>query len=692
MKLSTPLISIVMPVYNTQDYLSECLASLSAQRFKDFEVIFVDDGSTDGSLAILEEFAAKEQRASIVRQKNAGAGAARNKGLELALGEFVIFLDSDDIFSPKLLSTALDTIQGKGQGAGGESQPADVAAFNFSQFDEFGNEKKRVGVHVDWLKTKANPFCYTDCPDCIMSIVNPTPWNKLYRRQFLLDAGLRFDEIPSTNDIAFAAVSIASAKSVAYTTKSLLKYRFGRSDSTRWRTARNPKNVVFAVESAVSQAQELPYANEIKGAIRRFAIDNYLNVMGRYELDFDSPSVKEYYDHVHHKFSSPEYAELSFSDFSEYPHLYQDFDAVRRHAFDEMGKLRARRLIVSLTSYPARIGYVATALASILEQERHADLVVLYLAASQFPGGIASLPDDLAGMVDRGEVELRWCDADLGPHKKYFYALQEFKDDVVVTIDDDLIYHKSLLKRLWKSYLQFPHAISAARTHLITRSDDGEPLPYKEWLKSEMDYPLHVPSMQLIATGAGGILYPPNSIADTFLDESLIRELCPHADDLWLKAAQMVSGTPVVRATKNLGLRYIEGSQDSALWHENLDGGNDQQPTSIRQWLERTYGSDVFAKTLHEHRGDIDGIQGAELYLRVCQTRIEALEGELRRARSEKRQAESLKGMRKTLIGKFRTKGSNLKRKGSSLKAKGGKLKRKLKSVLVRKPDDSHAG
>ena len=666
--MSTPLISVVMPVHNTQDYLGECLASLAAQRLKDFEVIFVDDGSTDGSLAILEEFAAADGRASIVRQENAGAGAARNKGLEHAQGEFVIFLDSDDVFSSNLLSTALDTIQGKGRGQGG--WPADVAAFNFSQIDEFGNEKQRVGVHTDWLKTEANPFCYRDCPDCIMSIVNPTPWNKLYRRQFLLDAGLRFDEIPSTNDIAFASVSIASARSVAYTTKSLLRYRFGRSDSTRWRTAKDPKNVAFAVESAVSQASQLPYADEIKGAIRRFAISNYLNVMGRYELDFDSPSVREYYGHVHHVFNTPGYAELDFSDFSEYPHLYQGFDAVRRHTCDKMRELRSRRLIVSMTSYPARIGYAAAALASILEQTRQADLVVLYLALCQFPDGVGSLPDDLAGMVDRGEVELRWCDEDLGPHKKYFYAFREFEDDVVVTVDDDLLYHRELLARLWASYLQFPHAVSAARAHLITRADDGEPLPYKEWLK-ELDYPLHAPSMQLIATGTAGILYPPHSIDGAFLDESLIRELCPSADDLWLKAAEMASGTPVVIATESMGLRYVEGSQDSALWHENLDGGgNDLQLANIRQWLERTYGKDIFVATLHEHRGDIGGVQGAELYLRICQIRIEALKTELDCARSEKNQAESLKGMCRTVFRK--------------VKAKGGKLKRRLKGTVAR--------
>ena len=101
--MRVPAISVIMPVYNAQRYLGETIASLQAQTFADFEVICVDDGSTDDSMAILDQVIAQDPRFRVVNQENAGAGAARNKGFTHARGEYAIFLDSDDLFSPKLL-------------------------------------------------------------------------------------------------------------------------------------------------------------------------------------------------------------------------------------------------------------------------------------------------------------------------------------------------------------------------------------------------------------------------------------------------------------------------------------------------------------------------------------------------------------------------------------------------------------
>src|SRR5919199_4012680 len=95
-----PRISVVVPIYNVEPYLATCLQSLVDQRFTDFEVVVVDDGSTDGSRAIAEEFAARDERLRIVEQPNGGLGKARNTGAEHATGEFLAFVDSDDVLPP----------------------------------------------------------------------------------------------------------------------------------------------------------------------------------------------------------------------------------------------------------------------------------------------------------------------------------------------------------------------------------------------------------------------------------------------------------------------------------------------------------------------------------------------------------------------------------------------------------------
>ena len=98
-----PYISIVVPVYNSEAYLPDLFSSLENQTFEDYEVIFVDDGSTDRSLSLLESFSQEDQRASVIHQENAGGAAARNRGIDHAKGELMICIDSDDTLSPALL-------------------------------------------------------------------------------------------------------------------------------------------------------------------------------------------------------------------------------------------------------------------------------------------------------------------------------------------------------------------------------------------------------------------------------------------------------------------------------------------------------------------------------------------------------------------------------------------------------------
>ena len=93
-------VSVIIPVYNVEPYLKQCMDSVVGQTLKDIEIICVDDGSTDGSLDILREYAAEDNRIQIIEQKNAGAGAARNNGMRHATGKYLSFLDSDDFFEP----------------------------------------------------------------------------------------------------------------------------------------------------------------------------------------------------------------------------------------------------------------------------------------------------------------------------------------------------------------------------------------------------------------------------------------------------------------------------------------------------------------------------------------------------------------------------------------------------------------
>ena len=98
-----PKISVIVPVYNSEKYLSEALRSLEEQTFKNFEVVIVNDGSTDGSDKIIEKFIEKNRNFKLINQKNMGPGCAKNTGIKYSTGEYVTFLDSDDFFAPNFL-------------------------------------------------------------------------------------------------------------------------------------------------------------------------------------------------------------------------------------------------------------------------------------------------------------------------------------------------------------------------------------------------------------------------------------------------------------------------------------------------------------------------------------------------------------------------------------------------------------
>ena len=240
-----------------------------------------------------------------------------------------------------------------------------------------------------------------------------------------------------------------------------------------------------------------------------------------------------------------------------------------------------RRIIVSLTSYPARIEYVSTVLTTIIAQTKQADEIVLWLAEEQFPEKEKNMPWDLRKMIQDGIVTLRWCD-DLKPHKKYFYAFQEYPDDLVVTIDDDLYYPPDMIEKLYASYLDHPNAVSAMRVHLMVYDEKTGILPYNAWV-IEYQETTGIESMQLFHTGNAGVLYPVHLFHKDMLNQDAIQEACLYADDIWLKMMEIVSDVPVVFVRGHSKLNYIRKTQEDGLFQYNSSHNDEQMQRSIRQ-------------------------------------------------------------------------------------------------------------
>lgn len=265
-----------------------------------------------------------------------------------------------------------------------------------------------------------------------------------------------------------------------------------------------------------------------------------------------------------------------------------------------MEQAAARKLIVSFTSYPARICFVPAVLSCLLAQSRPADRIVLYLSEDQFPEKEKELPEELLKAAAQDQLLIRWVPGDLKPHKKYLYAFREYLNDIVVTVDDDVLYAPDLLENLWQAHLQYPRAVVAGRTHLITLDRHGEPERYSRWIHCTSGFESG-PSMQLFAVGIGGVLYDPGRFPPELFSEESIRSLCLEADDLWLKAMELAAGIPVVRAPGPELIRLIPGSQDTALYLQNQNRDrNDLYMADIRAWVTRRFGEDVIRKQLND--------------------------------------------------------------------------------------------
>ena len=196
-------ISVVIPVYNVETYLTECLESLEKQYFRQFEVICIDDGSTDASLEILERFAGRDKRFRLYSQQNAGAGAVRNRGLAMARGEYVIFLDADDYFAPEMLSLAWQRIR---------ETESDICVMGSYQHDMETGDITPCTYSVQLEHYPAwRPFRVSEMQFNPFRCFVGWAWDKLYRRSFLLNHDLQFQEQRTSNDMYFTYMSLFKA-------------------------------------------------------------------------------------------------------------------------------------------------------------------------------------------------------------------------------------------------------------------------------------------------------------------------------------------------------------------------------------------------------------------------------------------------------------------------------------------------
>lgn len=232
------LVSIVVPIFNGERFLEQCLDSLLVQTHASIELICVDDGSTDSTPKLLASYAARDKRVRIITQENAGPGPARNRGIDAATGDYLFFFDADDWCEPTLVERALARIK---------ETAADMVVLTYNVFDQ------RIGTpfFADWAvlpdKFGGDPFCWKDNPDWAFRALQNLPWNKFLRKSFVDGNDLRFEEdVFLTEDLMFSAPAIVRAKRISFVPDPLIFHREGTGKNIMAKKDSHPLDFIQA--------------------------------------------------------------------------------------------------------------------------------------------------------------------------------------------------------------------------------------------------------------------------------------------------------------------------------------------------------------------------------------------------------------------------------------------------------------
>lgn len=257
-----PEISVILIAHNEERHISEAIEGVLRQDFDDFELIIVDDGSTDSTGSLIQDFSQRDNRVKVHFQENAGSGPARNVGLRHAKGEYIAFVDADDVFDPYMLSKLH---------AAAKKDGADIAVCNASVFLDGTNEDLYILEGHNGLRE--GTYRTRDIEGRLFQIFNSCPWGKLFKANLINDNSLTFQNLPRSNDLRFAYSALACSNTISVIDDTLVRYRIGKGDSLIDKAVENPLCDLVAYDALRDSLLQRGWLDEKRRGISR-SIDN----------------------------------------------------------------------------------------------------------------------------------------------------------------------------------------------------------------------------------------------------------------------------------------------------------------------------------------------------------------------------------------------------------------------------------
>ena len=287
-----PKVSVLVPVYNVEKYLSECLESLVNQTLQDIEIICINDGSTDNSPKILEDYQAKYPQIKVINKENSGYGATMNLGLKVATGEYIGIVESDDFVKDTMFED-LYSLANKNN--------LDIAKSDFYYYNTINKSTRQAGL----IKKKNTNKILSVKDDIFILKLPPSIWSAIYKRSFLNENNIRFLETAgaSFQDTSFAFKVLASAKRLMFTSKPYVYYRQDNENSSI-HSKDKVYNICYEWEEITKYINERPKIKEVVNQIKLSTQFNaykwnLIRIDERYKdefIDKFQQTFKEYFD------------------------------------------------------------------------------------------------------------------------------------------------------------------------------------------------------------------------------------------------------------------------------------------------------------------------------------------------------------------------------------------------------------
>jgi len=335
-----PLVSVIIPVHNGEKYLKECLDSVVSQTLKDIEIICVNDGSTDGSLDLLNDYQVKDSRIKIISQESSNAGHARNVGLAYAIGEYLSFLDCDDWFEKEMLKSMFSL---------GKKVNADIV---FCKAETYNQKTKTYSSKSYSLKERLVPknkvFSCRDIQEDAFQFCRTAAWDKLYKASFIKDEKILFQEQPRMNDCFFTSMANIHAKRMIVCNQIFVHYRINIGvsiTSSPEKTYPCTLNTFKRINEFLSENDLIMYKKSWQNFILRKIVEEfaffpeeiaykYYMLLKKCNFNLNKMKKSEIYDQdffdLYIKYFDKDIDERSFKE--QLPKYHQDISKKRRQS------------------------------------------------------------------------------------------------------------------------------------------------------------------------------------------------------------------------------------------------------------------------------------------------------------------------------------------------------------------------